>query len=50
MGVLEEEEVVTPTRHTSFVLGLLVGEDVGGLVDGAPYTWYGACNAAVHPA
>jgi hypothetical protein len=42
---LEEEEVVTPNRHTSFVcVGLAIGEDVGGLVDGAPCTLCGACK------
>ena len=45
---LEEEEVVTPNRHTSFeCVGLSIGEDVGGLVDGALCTWYGACKVAV---
>ena len=42
---LEEEEVVTPNRHTSFeFVGLAIGEDVGGLVGGARCTWYGAGN------
>ena len=48
MVVPEEEEVVTPIRHISVVVGLLVGEYEGGLVDGALCTWYGACKVAVH--
>jgi hypothetical protein len=46
--VLEEEEVVTYNRHFLFVVGLLVGKDVGGRVDVAPYTLYDACKVVVH--